>query len=87
MATMRNRTVLKNQQNMNILNKSVEEKNVVFLPNDYSIGKLNIFYLIQNKKNNILDYVSKLISKNRQQNAAAIKSTGTVKVKYSETSI
>jgi len=72
MATMRNRTVLKIQQNMNILNKPVEEKNVFFLGNDYGIGKLNIFSLIQNKKNNILEYVSKLILKNEQQNSAAL---------------
>ncbi|CAI6354232.1 unnamed protein product [Macrosiphum euphorbiae] len=88
MATMRNRTVLKIQQNMNILKKPVEEKNVVILGNGYGIGKLNIFSLIQNKKNNILDDVTKLISKNGQQNSAAIiKPTGTVKVKYSDTSM
>jgi len=61
---------------------------VVFLGNGYGIGKLNIFSLIQNKKNNILDDVSKLISKNGQRNSAAIiKPKGTVKVKYNNTYI
>lgn len=72
---------------MNILNKPVEQRNVVFLANDLSLGKFNIFSLKQNKKNNILDYISKLILKNKQQNSAAIKPTRTVKVKYNETSI
>jgi len=63
-------------------------KNAVFLANDYIIGKFNTFSLIQNKENNILDYVLKLISKNGQRNSAAIKPTGTtVQVKYSETFI
>lgn len=82
MATMRNRTVLKNQQNMNILNKPVEEKNVVFLANDYSIGKFNIFSQTQNKKSNTLDCVSKLSSKNGQRNSEVINPTGTVKLKH-----
>jgi len=65
---------------MNILNKPVEEKNVIFLTN--SIGKFNIFSQIQNKKSNILDYVSKLISKNGQRNLEVINLTGTVKLKH-----
>lgn len=63
--TIPKRTVLKIQQNMNILNKPVEERNVVFLANDLSLGKFNIFSLKQNKKNNFLDYISKLIFKNK----------------------
>lgn len=70
--------MLKIQQNMNILNKPAEGKNVVFLANDYSIGKFNIF---SRMKNNILHYVSKLISKNGHRNSGAVRTTGTVKVK------
>jgi len=70
MATIRNRTVLKIQKNMSILNTPVEEKNSFFLSSVYRIRKFNIFSQIKNKKNYIVDYVLKLISKNEQQNSA-----------------
>jgi len=79
---MKKRTVLKIQKNLNILNKPVEENKVVFLDNTHSIEKSNTSQIKKNKEHYFLDYVSKLISKKRQRNSAAIKSTGIVKVKY-----
>jgi len=81
MSNPRKRTMLKTQSNINILNNSVEEKNVVVLVNDYGISKSNISQ-IKHNKDNILHCNSKLISKNGQKNsrAPAIKSTGNVKV-------
>lgn len=81
MTTMKKRTVLKIQINLNILNKPVKENNVFFLDNRYSIEKSNTSQIKKNKEH-FLDYVSKLISKNRHRNLAAIKSTGIVKLKY-----
>lgn len=81
MTTMKKRTVLKIQTNLNILNKLVEEKNVVFLDNRHSIEKTNTFQIKKNKEN-FLNYVSKLIPKSRQRNSTNIKPTGMVKVKY-----
>lgn len=41
MTTMKKRTVLKIQINLNILNKPVKENNVFFLDNRHSIEKSN----------------------------------------------
>jgi len=81
MTTIKKRTVLKIQTNLNIINKPVEERNVVFLDNRHSIEKYNTTEIKKNK-DNVLDYISKLISKNRQRNSATIKPTGIVKVKF-----